>query len=424
MKKRIYRAVEIKDLVEHGLASAVEGERVVVGIDVAKNKQFAVIAVGTAKVVNTIKWNHPEETPRFIDLLKQLPCESVEVALEPTGTYGDAMRYQMLNRGLKVFRVSAKKVKDAREVYDGVPSSHDAKAAAIVAKLHVDGASEPWALKTDDERALVADLALMCVFDRQVQYDINLLEAHLARHWPEVQRLLELKSMTLLTLLSTYGGPGPIAEDRKQAKILMGKASKSSLKKEKLEAVVASAEVTVGVPQVEAEIELLKALAKDALRALRSSLKAKSCIEEQVKQIPEVVAMGAVIGKPSAAVLATKVGSPLSFPTAKAYEKSCGLNVKEQSSGSHRGGLRITKRGSGAARRYLYLAVLRLIQRDPVMRAWYDKKVARDGGKAKGKAIVALMRKLIRALWHVARGNPFDSTLLFDITRLEFAVTR
>jgi hypothetical protein len=32
---------------------------------------------------------------------------------------------------------------------------------------------------------------------------------------------------------------------------------------------------------------------------------------------------------------------------------------------------------------------------------------------------VALMRKLVTALYHVARGAPFDSAKLFDVARLE-----
>ena len=34
------------------------------------------------------------------------------------------------------------------------------------------------------------------------------------------------------------------------------------------------------------------------------------------------------------------------------------------------------------------------------------------------KAVVAVMRNLVRALWHVARGATFDSTRLFDARRL------
>jgi len=37
------------------------------------------------------------------------------------------------------------------------------------------------------------------------------------------------------------------------------------------------------------------------------------------------------------------------------------------------------------------------------------------------KAIVAVMRKVARALWHVARGETFDVTKLFDVRRLDLA---
>jgi hypothetical protein len=61
----------------------------------------------------------------------------------------------------------------------------------------------------------------------------------------------------------------------------------------------------------------------------------------------------------------------------------------------------------------LYLAALRLIQRDPLIARWYRSRAGYRGGY-KLVAIVAVMRKLVRALWHVARGQPFDSSKLVD----------
>ena len=124
-----------------------------------------------------------------------------------------------------------------------------------------------------------------------------------------------------------------------------------------------------------------------------------------------------MIGKTTAAVLTVAAGDPTGFDSASAFEKALGLNLKEKSSGTQQGLLHITKRGSGVARTYLYLAALRMIQTDAVCRAWYTKKVQRDGGK-KQKAVIALMRKLARGLWHVARGKAFDSRKLFDVSRL------
>jgi hypothetical protein len=52
-----------------------------------------------------------------------------------------------------------------------------------------------------------------------------------------------------------------------------------------------------------------------------------------------------------------------------------------------------------------------------VIAAWYQKKVKRDGG-LKSKAMIAVMRKLALSLWHVARGEAFDSRKLFDTRAL------
>ena len=97
-----------------------------------------------------------------------------------------------------------------------------------------------------------------------------------------------------------------------------------------------------------------------------------------------------------------------------------GLNLKERSSGKHKGQLRITKRGPGKARAYLYFSALRWLYRDRVIGAWYQNKIKRDGN-IKGKAIVAIMRKLVLALWYVARGEVFDSRKLFNIRTLGLA---
>jgi len=66
---------------------------------------------------------------------------------------------------------------------------------------------------------------------------------------------------------------------------------------------------------------------------------------------------------------------------------------------------------------YLYMAVLRLVKNNTIIKAWYQKKIIRDSG-LKMKALVAIMRKLASALWHVGKGEKFDAALLFDSTRL------
>lgn len=170
MSKRKYRAVSIKQInFEQLVTWAGAHEKVVVAIDVAKEGFFAALADETAAVETIVKWKQSTESQSFLQLVAALAeATQVEVAMEPSGVYGDAVRAALDSRGVSVFRVSPKRTHDAAEVYDGVPSLHDAKSASIIAKLHVDGASETWAIKSDRERQLTAALRVLEVHNYYV----------------------------------------------------------------------------------------------------------------------------------------------------------------------------------------------------------------------------------------------------------------
>jgi transposase len=120
------------------------------------------------------------------------------------------------------------------------------------------------------------------------------------------------------------------------------------------------------------------------------------------------------LGRVTAAVLLASVGSPTRYPSAASYCKALGLNLKERSSGTHKGRLEITKRGPGLARHYLYFAALRLIVREPLVARWFTLKTARPGA-VKGKQVIELMRKLAKGLWHHVHGHPFRVERLFNL---------
>lgn len=422
MSKRKYRAVDVKEATTDGLLSRLASDRVVVGIDVAKHKMFACVMDEAQRVHTTIRWQHPEETRLFVgqlDALRQMgPGVQVEVALEPSGVYGDALRFEIERHGFDVYRVNPKRSHDAAEVYDGVPSLHDAKSAAIVAKLHLDSASHRWSIRTDHERELAAAVRVAEVFTKQCQQNRNRLEALTARHWPELTLILDLDSVTLLELLGTYGGPAAVVEAGGAARELMRRIGGSMLKAEKVEQILSTARSTIGQPQTEGERRLVRAIAVEARRNQKEARAAVQLIERLTEQEGSVHELAPTVGKKTAAVIVAVTGDPRNYRSAEAFVKSLGLNLKEHSSGETKGGLHITKRGPGIVRMMLYMAVLRLIQTDEVVRAWYAKKVGRMGGELKTKAIVAIMRKLAGALWHVARGSPFDARKLFDADRL------
>lgn len=418
MKKRLYRSIPVKKMNLDTLLEEAGDACIVVGVDIAKEDMFATFDREGQPLV-TVQWKHPESTAVFVEVLIMLKARGlVEVVMEPSGTYGDSLRALLGRASIPVFRVNPKRTHDAAEVYDGVPSLHDAKSALILCKLHHDGVSELWLERSDHERRLAAMLRLLEVHDKEVHRNCNRLEGLLARHWPELTKHLELRTATLLELLSAYGGPRAVADDEQQARELMRRIGGQMLAAKKIEAVLTSAQQSLGVAQLDEECELIARIAQEARRAQKLAKKLRSRIEQLSSSEGATQEMAPVIGKTTAAVLVAALGDPQNYDSATAYLKSTGLNLKEKSSGKTKGGLHITKRGPGLVRLYLYLAALRLIQRDRVIRAWYAKKVKRQGGLAKSKAVVAIMRKLVLALWSVARGEPFDTRRLFDTSRL------
>lgn len=115
----------------------------------------------------------------------------------------------------------------------------------------------------------------------------------------------------------------------------------------KIDQVIECASGSAGVPLLPAERDTLMAIAEEAGRSLRAFTSAKTALEKVTLQT-YAQRMAPTVGKTTAAIIATFVGDPALFPSAAAYVKACGLNLKEKSSGKLKGHLKITKRGFGA----------------------------------------------------------------------------
>lgn len=282
MGKRKYRAIWVKDADAAKLSEAITTEHVVICIDVAKEDFYAAVMDGSQRVHVTVKWKHPDQTLEFLTFARQLQAgaATVDVAMEPSGVYGDAVRCHLLNAGFEVYRVSPKRSHDMAEVYDGVPSWHDAKAAAIIGKLHLDGKSEHWPVASHHERRLTAALRVLEVHEKEVHRNRNRLEGHLARHWPELTRILTLGSATLLELLIAYGGPAQVAAEPNEARKLMRRVGGRFLAQEKIDAGVVSATSTLGMPAVDEERQMVMAIAGEARRQQKAAKAARRRVEQ------------------------------------------------------------------------------------------------------------------------------------------------
>lgn len=414
MKKHVYRAIPLSSWDIEGFLKNVKERACILSVDVAKEDFVAVVMDRERCVRAAIKWQHPRETPRLVEIVTGELAGTIEAAvLESSGTYGDVLRHTLAEEGLAVLQVAPKRTHDAAEVFDGVPSLHDVKAAVVIGRLHFDGASHPWPLNDLERRSWRAEVDTLALFEGQLQRCLNRLEGLLARHWPELPTILALTSVTLAQLLWTFGSPRRVAEQRSRAEAVMRRFGGPQLAAEKITAVLDSAESTLGVPCLEAERIHLQVVAGQAVHFRKCAKGVQQRLEARCEKDPATQGLAAAIGRKSAAVLFALLGAPKRYPNAGSYLKALGLNLTERSSGKKKGALRLAKRGSGTARRYLYLAALRLIARERSVKRWYEAKVARDGG-VRIKGVVAVMRKLAKGLWHVGQGAAFDPGRLFN----------
>lgn len=153
--------------------------------------------------------------------------------------------------------VNTKRTHDAAEVYHGVPSLHDAKSAT----LHLEGGSEPWPIASERELGLREASKSVADPSRAVQKNRNLLEGLLARHWPELPRVLDLGSVTHLKLLIEFGSAKQVAARPEEARVFMRRAGGTMLREEKIAQVVTKAFTSSGVRPVGAEVETLQEIA-------------------------------------------------------------------------------------------------------------------------------------------------------------------
>lgn len=409
-----YSLVDVNEVSVPALAQRRRGQDLVVGVDVAKGELVACVVGPDRSFERPWRVKSPGQVRTLVGKLEELRRHlPLAVAMESSGTYGDAFRQALADAGIEVRRVSAKAVKDYSETFDGVPSQHDGKDAAIIGTLAQSGHGKVWAWHGGDDEASAALRYWVRRLDtaqRIKQVFCGKLESLLARHWPEAGGLLEQSGATLTRALARWGDPRLLAADGQAPALLKGFGG-HYLGGQKIGRVIESARSTVGVRMNAWPAREMRDVASAIVKQRRRILRCRRELKKLTRGHRVIQAQAPAVGLVTACVLWTCLGDAGNYPSAAAYRKAMGLNLKERSSGRHKGELSLSKRGQRLTRKWLYFSALRWM-REPSVKRWVEKKKARDGGRG-GKAAVGVMRRLALAAWHTGRGEAFDAARLF-----------
>src|SRR5687768_4062328 len=111
MNKRVYCAVGIRHVQMDKIVAGRDGLEVATGVDVGKQEMKVVLRWSDGRFEKPWGVANPEEIPRLVEALKVLGQgrnRKMLVAMEPTGTYGDALRQALFDAEIELHLVSGK----------------------------------------------------------------------------------------------------------------------------------------------------------------------------------------------------------------------------------------------------------------------------------------------------------------------------
>ncbi len=126
------------------------------------------------------------------------------------------------------------------------------------------------------------------------------------------------------------------------------------------------------------------------------------------------------VGMITAAVIISEIGAIERFQDPRQIVKMAGLNLRENSSGKHRGKTTISKRGRKRLREGLFRVMIPILASNPEFRAIHQRNLTREKNPLnKMQSIVALCGKLVRIIYAIlTKGHDYNANkMMSDMDR-------
>jgi transposase len=385
-----------------------------IGIDIGAEKHF-VAAVGADREVVLKATSFTEDSIGHAKLFELVgaPGDDVLVGMEATGHYWKNIYATLVEKGFAVVVINPLRTKRFAEG-DLERTKTDKIDALGIARFLVEKRPAPTRLPDDATERLKERVRLRDRFVQDQGDRVRQLHRVVDLGFPEFPRFVkDLSSPLATTILSKH--PTAASYRLVFAATIAGLkyGSKSKVGSELAKQLVDAAKLSVGRHHgdvYDAEVKYFCADI-DTLRARIVELEKE--IERSIDDhdIGKLFVSIEGIGPQTAARVLAVVGDPsMSFRSPAAFASYVGAIPGLYQSGkrtSNRAGL--THLGNKALRSKLYMPTLSAIRRNPWLRGHYERLRAR--GKLPKVAILACLRKLLHALYSIAKSRkPFTLT--------------
>lgn len=384
-----------------------------VGVDVAKHKHCA-------RALNNV--NNSDSRPLYFfnnrkgmeGLVGQISkwlclygCANVVVAMEPTAGYWEPMFAYLEAGGFDVRLVSSLKVNRSKDLRDNSPLKSDEKDALLIAEL-LRGGNVLDFKRGDDETEVKTLLKHIDDLEKTAGVYRNLVESFLSVHFPEFGDVFkDLGSPTVRRLLAEFPFPADVvAAGFEQIEKFLWALSRGRIDSPKARRFFDSAVQSIGVKERDQAVRAKIADVLKILETVELSLgMAKSLLEKKLESMPVYGILSSVksVGVMTSASMLASLGDLREYRSCRQVLKKVGLNLYRFSSGKHRGADRISRRGMALLRKHLFMAALSNCRAGSIFYGKYKSMI--DRGVARKKAVVAIMRKMLKLLFALVRDN-------------------
>lgn len=393
----------------------------VVGVDIGSETNYARAFNWRGQEVSKKAFrfnNSQEDFQSFLDYLRRnqaiSSAEQIIVGCEPTGHYWFTLARYLKAQQINMVLVNPYHVKQIKELDDNSPRKTDQKDPKTIAKLVVDGRySYPYL-----PEGIYADLREAVSSRERIVKEVNAVTNRIKRwlkiYFPEYLAVYKsFASESGLTVLETAPLPQDVVKLGAEGVNRLWREKKlRAVGMKRAQTLVEAAQNSIGLNGgVCARMEMQLLL--EDYRAKEVQLeKVTAVLETEALKVPHAEKLLSIkgVGLITVAGFLSEVGDIRRFNSPKQIQKLAGLELKENSSGKHRGRASISKRGRKRLRKILFQVMLPMLQNNAEFREVYESFTTRKKNPLKGKqAIIAAGCKLIRVFYAILKhGTEYD----------------
>lgn len=413
--------------------NAIENTDAIVGIDIAKNVHWAGIILPNGKEIkksfsfhnNKKGFESLVETVK--NVLMMLNFKKVIIGMEPTGHYWKSCaRYLKQIDWIKVVTVNPFHVKNAKEFDDNCQTKNDKKDCLTIARLIKDARFfEPYL-----PEGVWAELRNLSNTRAELVRKQNAVKCRLIatmdEYFPEYTKVFKkILSRTSEEILKECPFPEDIKSIGKEGLLKHIKTTvKRGYSKKQVESIFEQANESIGTIEGTngAKFQLRMYIEEAEMLEKQIKLTEKE-LEKELKETGFYESLISIqgIGIVSAAMLVGEIGDINRFDSYEQIRRYAGLNLVENSSGTHKGKTNISKRGRSLLRSILYRMAFTMVNKNKEIKELYKYLTTRKQNQLKKKqAIIAVIGKILQIIYAVVTKNEeYKATRVFTQERLE-----